>query len=295
MFIYDLLDFAKNYEKEYNEIVDSVKFDLGGIRSIELMKELSSGEFYELPFENCLFEITDDQSDSFDKYYILASDKNDSISAKCFIKYKSGKFTFADYELFIDKKTKEVFHISLNKKCFIDLIERVIPEYKHYRCSPIYVVNKYRDSALKAVGLELRANEISQVEAEHDLLRTQSEMIKLDREIAYTVITMLIKSVEIFSCSNVHLQRNNADVPVGRKISDSGNLPQFSYHTVHIKTNKESTERSVGGGNKHASPRLHLRRGHIRRLQSGVKVWVSSCLVGDKNKGIIMSDYKVAA
>lgn len=295
MLIYDLLDFTKNYKTEYKEIVNSIKFDLGCVSMVASMKELSKNEFYELPFETCLFEMTDDDPEgSVDKFYILAADKNDSISAKCFIKHKSGKFSFPDYELFIDKKTKESFHISISNQCFIDFIEGVISEYKAYCCSPLYVVNKYRVGMLKDLEMQIRAKEINLLETEFDFLRAQSDLLKIERRLAYTAITMLLKTVEIFSCSNVHLQRNDVADLARRKISNSGNLPQFSYHTIHIKLNKESTERG-GCANKHASPRLHLRRGHIRRLQSGVKVWVSSCLVGDKNKGLVTSDYKVAA
>ncbi len=51
--------------------------------------------------------------------------------------------------------------------------------------------------------------------------------------------------------------------------------------------------RSEGKGATHASPRLHDRRGHLRRLASGKNVWVKSCKVGDASKGAIFHDYAI--
>jgi hypothetical protein len=46
---------------------------------------------------------------------------------------------------------------------------------------------------------------------------------------------------------------------------------------------------SLGG--THASPRLHLRRGHIRHCYTGQYVWVRPTTVGNKRLGIIFKDY----
>jgi len=40
-------------------------------------------------------------------------------------------------------------------------------------------------------------------------------------------------------------------------------------------------------------PRLHERRGHLRRLKTGKNVWVKSCKVGDASKGAIFHDYAI--
>ena len=46
-------------------------------------------------------------------------------------------------------------------------------------------------------------------------------------------------------------------------------------------------------GGTHASPRTHLRRGHIRRLRWGPKVWVNSCVVNPGAIGGVNKDYAV--
>jgi len=76
-----------------------------------------------------------------------------------------------------------------------------------------------------------------------------------------------------------------------RKIAQ-GKLPTYEWRTVVIEPTKPKSE-SKGG--THASPRLHDRRGHLRRLQNGKNVWVRSCKVGDASKGVIFHDYKIGA
>ena len=46
-------------------------------------------------------------------------------------------------------------------------------------------------------------------------------------------------------------------------------------------------------GGTHASPRLHDRRGHSRRLPDGRIVWVRPCKVGDASRGVVFHDYQV--
>lgn len=74
-----------------------------------------------------------------------------------------------------------------------------------------------------------------------------------------------------------------------RKIQ-MGKLPTYDWTTVYIEPSKPRTE---GKGGTHASPRLHDRRGHLRRLKTGKNVWVKAHKVGDASKGVIFHDYVV--
>ena len=75
-----------------------------------------------------------------------------------------------------------------------------------------------------------------------------------------------------------------------RKIAQ-GKMPTYDWRTVVIEPVKP---RSEDKGGTHASPRLHDRRGHLRRLRSGKNVWVKACKVGDPTKGAVFHDYKIA-
>lgn len=77
-----------------------------------------------------------------------------------------------------------------------------------------------------------------------------------------------------------------------KRLQAKGKAPLFSWHTVKIEPSKPKSE-SLGG--THASPRLHDRRGHLRRLKDGKTCWVRACKVGDASKGVVFKDYEVAA
>ncbi len=72
-----------------------------------------------------------------------------------------------------------------------------------------------------------------------------------------------------------------------------GKPPLFGYTLVDIDTSAIKMPGMRGAGGSHASPRLHWRRGHVRRYASGKISMVRPCLVGDKARGMIEHDYLV--
>lgn len=106
---------------------------------------------------------------------------------------------------------------------------------------------------------------------------------------AYPVLEML----EALSCTNVEIttgQKENK--PLNDRRIKSGKLPLLETKILTIKPHHSKGTGTATGGT-HSSPRQHLRRGHIRRIESG-NIWVNSCIVGDSKKGIIKKSYKVA-
>lgn len=98
------------------------------------------------------------------------------------------------------------------------------------------------------------------------------------------------------SCSNTRI--DNSPYPPSNtknKLRRSKNkLPLFEFKILTVDTSKSPTQKDSNSSNtgKHASPRVHLRRGHIRKLPDK-NVWVNSCVVGEKKNGIIQKDYLV--
>jgi len=110
----------------------------------------------------------------------------------------------------------------------------------------------------------------------------------------YHVLSILniIKAIEVLSLSNVYTVENQPPKHINAKRKKKGKIPFFSYHTLHIgNPRKKGSNEEMKGS--HASPRLHFRRGHIRTLSDGRRLWINACLVGDKTKGIVTKDYKV--
>lgn len=100
----------------------------------------------------------------------------------------------------------------------------------------------------------------------------------------------LAEFLAAIACSNVETQDNEPPPALNRKRVARGRTPFFTYKTLVLRTNKESGHGAATGG--HSSPRIHLRRGHIRRLPDK-RVWVNACVVGDKSLGMAAKDYAV--
>jgi hypothetical protein len=95
------------------------------------------------------------------------------------------------------------------------------------------------------------------------------------------------------SCRNIEQTiTQKCDPALNARRINKGKLPLYEERILTIKVNaKQSTGTRTG---THESPRQHLRRGHIRRLESG-NIWVNACVVGSSEKGVIKKCYNVAA
>ncbi len=92
------------------------------------------------------------------------------------------------------------------------------------------------------------------------------------------------------SCKNVSHFDSEAPEKLNKKRVHSGKVPFFSYKILDIHQG-HSENKKLGG--THASPRCHLRRGHIRRLENK-NVWVNASVVGNKKLGYVSKDYRMA-
>jgi hypothetical protein len=102
-----------------------------------------------------------------------------------------------------------------------------------------------------------------------------------------------LAAMEVIACSNVELIDNIKKPPyTEQRKAKNKNLPLFTYKTLHIKTSITKAKQGDSTQPAGKSPRLHLRRGHIRRLGEN-RIWVKSCVVGSKEQGIIHKDYKI--
>lgn len=101
----------------------------------------------------------------------------------------------------------------------------------------------------------------------------------------------LLELLEALSCKNVSMVNYQEASIANAKRIKAGKLPIYETKILVLKTPQTVSKGQPGGG-AHASPRQHLRRGHIRRLPFG-NIWVNSCVVGDPAKGRIEKSYQV--
>lgn len=98
--------------------------------------------------------------------------------------------------------------------------------------------------------------------------------------------------IETLSCNNVTTETIPAPKPLNKQRIAKGKIPMYEFKvlTLDFQDGHESTTKSSVG--THASPRIHLRRGHIRRLPNK-NVWVNATVVGNRKMGVVMKDYSV--
>jgi hypothetical protein len=100
----------------------------------------------------------------------------------------------------------------------------------------------------------------------------------------------VFRVVEVFSCCNVAHVEHVAPKLINKQRAKKLKPPIFSYRTLHLIGDEAPAQGDVGRADR-TSPRLHLRRGHIRRLVDGRRVWVRSAVVGSRAAGFVHKDY----
>lgn len=88
----------------------------------------------------------------------------------------------------------------------------------------------------------------------------------------------------LLQCQNISIRRIKAPKKVNQKRKRKGKRPLPDGYIICVARDFTRTEFDRDADDddtkrKHASPRTHWRRGHIRRLKSGDRVWVSPTIV----------------
>jgi len=89
-------------------------------------------------------------------------------------------------------------------------------------------------------------------------------------------------------CSNIKREEHAPEAKLQQSRASRGKAPLFSYWTLQLDG---KSERGEDKGGTHASPRLHLRRGHPRQYAPDKWTWVQACAVGNKALGMVHKDY----
>jgi hypothetical protein len=104
----------------------------------------------------------------------------------------------------------------------------------------------------------------------------------------------LLELLEALTCKNVFTPIHQEASKANNNRAKMGKLPIYETKFLAIKVDHLSIVKDTATANgNHASPRQHLRRGHIRRLESG-NIWVNSCVVGNSKIGVINKEYRVS-
>lgn len=145
---------------------------------------------------------------------------------------------------------------------------------KEFRAEPFYLFPEFYERTLAAY------------EGNRDKVYAQ---IILD---ARDEVQTAIQVCSVINCANVTTAEVGAPAALNKKRQEKGKQPFFSYKVLQLSD--ERREAGAGGaGGHHASPRMHLRRGHLRRLENKV-VWVRPSMVNaGSTDGVVLKDYAV--
>jgi hypothetical protein len=102
-----------------------------------------------------------------------------------------------------------------------------------------------------------------------------------------------IQACAALSCQNIGTRTLASSEALNKKRQARGKLPFVTYHVLDVRAS--STSPGAPGSGTHASPRQHLRRGHIRHLSETRTTWVTSCVVGSASRGKVLKDYRLHA
>lgn len=92
----------------------------------------------------------------------------------------------------------------------------------------------------------------------------------------------------VLGCSNVSTEMAKQDEKLNKARRKSGKRSFFDYHILTIPGSGDG-----GAAASDRTVRSHLRRGHIRRLQSGKIIWINATLVKGGASGFVSKSYSV--
>lgn len=144
---------------------------------------------------------------------------------------------------------------------------------KQIKAEPFYLLPEFYEQTLASYGGD-RQKAFAQI-----MLDSRDEVM------------VVVQACSVINCANVTTVEISAPVALNKKRQEKGKQPFFSYKILQLSDERRETG-NRGGGN-HSTPRMHLRRGHLRRLESKV-VWVRPAMVNaGSNVGAVLKDYAV--
>jgi len=101
----------------------------------------------------------------------------------------------------------------------------------------------------------------------------------------------------LLHCTNVRSVDNTPPKGLNKKRQKTGKPPLFTYKTLHILAGERgpSHDPRADAAEAKRSPRLHFRRGHVRRIGDGRITWVQQCMVGNRRLGVVEKAYALEA
>jgi len=148
------------------------------------------------------------------------------------------------------------------------------PNAKQFRSEPFYLLPEFYEKTLAVY--------------EGNREKVYAQIILDSRDEVQTVV----QACSVINCANVTTAELHASPALNKKRQENGKQPFFYYKVLQLSDERREAGKG-GAGGSHGSPRMHLRRGHLRRREGKV-IWVRPTMVNaGSNAGVVMKDYAV--
>lgn len=117
-----------------------------------------------------------------------------------------------------------------------------------------------------------------------------SATTKDDWKMTLNCVALFYKSLAARDCEATLVAVKSG--PTSERLIRKGKPPLYQFKTVIVQ---QRSRKNGAADGTHASPRLHDRRGHIRKLRNGKTVWVRAHKVGNPLLGVVEHNYEVRA
>lgn len=188
-----------------------------------------------------------------------------------------------------------------DKSCILVLpLMRIVESNGYsYWTPPINSIALLPDASLKVnedATIEVRGFKIIGANTK----RVQDKFKSMQAEDALQSVAVELRVVAHFAmlcgCDNVNAKKiHTVDKKLAKRTAERNGTPHNDYWMLDVYMNEEYESSGSGEGGSHSSPRFHVRRGHIRRYQTGKTTWVKQHTVGTPELGVIKKDYRVVA
>jgi hypothetical protein len=142
-----------------------------------------------------------------------------------------------------------------------------------FRAEPFPLLPEFYEQTVAVYGSREHANAQIQIDA-HDEVMT------------------VVQACSVINCANVATADVEAPAGLNKKRQANGKQPFFSYKVLELVEERKA-QGGTGAARQHASQRMHLRRGHLRRLEHKT-VWVRPAMINaGSTHGAVLKDYSV--
>jgi hypothetical protein len=149
--------------------------------------------------------------------------------------------------------------------------------------------------------VEIRPDDIVQTINQRAMVLQRDGSFSADADVIETLayessweVAVSAMFLALASCNNVPARKIFEPPAAHLKACAARSRPPMnSYWILDTDFSAPIAGRAESTGLHHAPPRLHIRRGHIRRLGSGATTWVRQCKVGRAELGTIEKIYRV--